>query len=80
MLSPGQIPEAGVQIALAPDMSDGNLGDEIGAVLDNQIRANRSRPGRVSERRAEKTDILANIYGISASRIKKIIFEEPTRH
>ena len=79
-LSPGQFSEAGVQIALAPGMSDGNFGDEFGAFAIDQTHANVSRPGRVSGRLGEKNRILANIDGDSISRIKMILSKEPTHH
>jgi len=74
--SPEWIPEAGVQMTLAPGMSDGNLEDEFREFADDQIR---SRPGQVSELHGEKKYILANFDLISASRIGKILFEELTR-
>lgn len=82
-LSPGQILEAGVQMTLAPGMSDdGKLGDNIRTFGEDRIRASGSlpRPGRVSERRAENTHTLANIDLISASRIRKVSLKEPTHH
>jgi hypothetical protein len=48
VLSPGQIPGAGAQVTLAPGMSDEHFGDEFTAYADDRIRANGSRPGRVS--------------------------------
>lgn len=56
MLLPGQIPEAGVQMTCAPDMSDGNS-DEFRAFSDDQIWEYGSRPGRVSERCGEKKNV-----------------------
>lgn len=53
-LSPGQFSEPGVQITLAPGISDGNFGDEFGAFASDQTHANVSRPGRVSVRLMEK--------------------------
>ncbi|KAF8485165.1 hypothetical protein DFH94DRAFT_815352 [Russula ochroleuca] len=46
VLPPEQIPEASVQMALAPGMSDDNWGDEFRAFVDDQIRANGSTPGQ----------------------------------
>jgi hypothetical protein len=79
VLSPEQIPKTRVPIPLAPGSSDENLGDLFRAPADDQIRANGSTPGRVSEHRGGK-NTLANIDMISPSRIKKILLEEPTRH
>jgi hypothetical protein len=54
VLPPEQIPEASVQMALAPGMSDDNWGDEFRAFVDDQIRANGSTPGQVSDCCGEK--------------------------
>ena len=39
---------------LAPGLSNENMGDEFRAFADDQIRANGSTLGRVSEHRGEK--------------------------
>lgn len=77
VLSSEQFPEASVPIPLPPGLSDENLGD---SPAGDQIRANRSTTGRVSQHVEEKKNILANIDVNSPSRIKKIFLEEPTRH
>lgn len=64
---------------LASGLSNENLGDEFGAFAEDQILANGSTLGQVSERHGEKK-ALTNIDVISASWITKILLEEPTRH
>jgi hypothetical protein len=80
VISPEQIPETSVPVTLPPRLCDENFGVEFRAFADDQIRANGSTPGRVSEQREWKKKILANTDVISPSRIKKILLEEPIRN